>query len=56
MSHLMLQGRKKNVARPGLEHRVSRLPCEHSTIEVPSHTIDRLHRTNDTTNLIGHEL
>ena len=26
---LMSQARKKNVARPGLEPRVSRLPCEH---------------------------
>ena len=39
----MSQGRKKNVVRPGLEPRVSRLPCEHSTTELPSHTIDRLH-------------
>ena len=39
----MSQGRKKNVARPGLEPRVSRLPCEHSTTELPSHSIDRLH-------------
>ena len=42
-SHQMSQGRKKNVARPGLEPRVSRLPCEHSTTELPSHSIDRLH-------------
>ena len=41
--HQMSQGRKKNVARPGLEPRVSRLPCEHSTTELSSHTIDRLH-------------
>ena len=26
----MSQARKKNVARPGLQPRVSRLPCEHS--------------------------
>ena len=38
----MSQGRKKNVARPGLEPRVSRLPCEHSITELPSHSIDRL--------------
>ena len=43
LSHQMSQGRKKNVARPGLELRVSRLPCEHSTTELPSHSIDRLH-------------
>ena len=41
--HQMSQGRKKNVARPGLEPRVYRLPCEHSTTELPSHSIDRLH-------------
>ena len=39
----MSQGRKKNVARPGLEPRASRLSCEHSTTELPSHSIDRLH-------------
>ena len=39
----MSQGRKKNVARLGLEPRVSQLPCEHSTTELPSHTIDQLH-------------
>ena len=43
LSHQMSQGRKKNVARPELEPRVSRLPCEHSTTELPSHSIDRLH-------------
>ena len=26
-----------NVARPGLEPRVSRLQCEHSTTELPNH-------------------
>ena len=31
------------MARLGLEPRVSRLTCEHSTTELPSHTIDRLH-------------
>ena len=41
----MSQGRKKNVARPGHEPRVSRLPCEHSTTELPSQTIDRLRNT-----------
>ena len=41
--HQISQGRKKNVARPGLEPRVSRLPCEHYTTELPSHSIDRLH-------------
>ena len=40
---LLSQGRKKNVARSGLEPRVSRLPCEHSTTKLPSHSIDRLH-------------
>ena len=44
LSHQMSQGRKKNVARPGLEPRVSRLPCEHSTTELPSHSIDRLQK------------
>ena len=39
----MSQGRKKNLVRPGLEPRVSRLPWEHSTTELPSHSIDRLH-------------
>ena len=43
LSHQMSQGRKNNVTRPGLEPRVSRLPCEHSTTELPSHSIDRLH-------------
>ena len=28
--HQMLQGRKKHMARPGLEPRTSRIPCEHS--------------------------
>ena len=41
--HHMPQGRKMNVARPGIEPRVYSLPCEHSTTELPSHTIDRLH-------------
>ena len=27
----MSQGRKKHMARPGLEHRTSRTPCEHSS-------------------------
>ena len=36
-------GAKKNVARPRLEPRVSRLPCEHSTTELPSYAIDRIH-------------
>ena len=31
LSHQMLQGRKKNMARPGLEPRTSRTPCEHSS-------------------------
>ena len=31
------------MVRPGLEPRVSRLPCEHSTTELPNHMIDRLH-------------
>ena len=37
----MSQGWKKNVARPGHKPRVSRLPCEHSTTELPNHTIDQ---------------
>ena len=41
-THQMSQGRKKNVARPGLEPRVFGLPCEHSTTELPSHMIDQL--------------
>ena len=41
--HQMSKGWKKNVARPGLEPRVSRLPCEHSTTELPSHSINQLH-------------
>ena len=28
--HQMSQGRKKHMARPGLEPRTSRIPCEHS--------------------------
>ena len=39
----MSQGRKQHMARPGLEHRVACLLCEHSTTELPSHTIDRLY-------------
>ena len=35
---IVSQGRKKNVARQGLEPRVFRLPCVHSTTELPSHT------------------
>ena len=34
LSHEMPQGLKKNVARSGLEPRVSRLPCEHRTVKV----------------------
>ena len=30
LSHQMSQGRKKHMARPGLEPRTSRIPCEHS--------------------------
>ena len=33
----MSKGRKKNVARSGLQPRVSRLPCEHFTTELSSH-------------------
>ena len=29
-THQMSQGRKKHIARPGLEPRTSRIPCEHS--------------------------
>ena len=35
--HQMSQGRENNVVRPELELRVSRLPCQHSTTELPSH-------------------
>ena len=31
LSHQMSQGRKKHMARPGLEPRTSRIPCEHSS-------------------------
>ena len=54
---LMSKWRKKNVALVGLEPRVSRLPCEHSTTEPPSHTINRLHFTpallDSSPNLLG---
>ena len=30
-------GTGNNMTRLGLEHRVSRLPCKHSTTELPSH-------------------
>ena len=36
-SHQMSQGRENNVVRPGLEHRVSPLPCKYSATELPSH-------------------
>ena len=42
-SHRMSQGRKMNVARSGIEPRVSCLPREHSTTKLPSYTIDWLH-------------
>ena len=31
------------VRRPGLDPRVSRLPCEHSIAELRSHFVDRIH-------------
>ena len=38
-------GRKKIVARPGLEPRAIRLPCEHSATELASHLVVLLHIT-----------